>query len=43
MERDVDKFELFLSSQLPSCQFLIHADDSPDTFEHLVHPVELKG
>ena len=42
-QNDIDKFGSSLSSQLPSCQFLIHTDDSPDTFEHLVYPFEVKG
>ena len=25
------------------CQFLIHADDSPDTCEYLIYPIEVKG
>ena len=42
-QNDIDMFGSCPSSQLPSCQFLIHTDNCPDTLEYLVYPVEVKG
>ena len=40
---DIDKFGSSSTMSMSSCQFLIHADNSPDTYEHLVYPIEMKG